>query len=66
VIGFDDLPLARACRPRLTTMRYPIEEMANYASNLAIELNSPNRKLSSQTHLFLAELVERDSVAAPP
>lgn len=66
VIGFDDLPLARACRPRLTTMRYPIEEMAHYASNLAMELNSPNKKISSQTHLFLAELVERDSVAPPP
>ena len=66
VIGFDDLPLALACRPRLTTMRYPVEEMANYASNLAIELNSPNKKVSSQTHLFLAELVERDSVGPPP
>jgi LacI family transcriptional regulator len=66
VIGFDDLPMARACRPRLTTMRYPIEEMASYASNLAMELNSPNKKQTSQTHLFLAELVERDSVAAPP
>ena len=66
VIGFDDLPLARACRPRLTTMHYPVEEMANYASNLAIELNDPNKKISNRTHLFLAELVERDSVAAPP
>lgn len=66
VIGFDDLPLARACRPRLTTMRYPIEEMANYASNLAIELNDPKVQRSSRTHLFLAELVERDSVGLAP
>ena len=66
VIGFDDLPLARACRPRLTTMRYPVEEMAFYASNLAIVLNNPNKQLGSRTHLFLAELVERDSVAPPP
>ncbi|KZK69353.1 transcriptional regulator [Shewanella baltica] len=64
VIGFDDLSIARACRPRLTTMHYPIEEMANYATDLAIKLASNATTESRNTHLFLSNLVERDSVAA--
>jgi len=62
VIGFDDLLVAKACRPRLTTMHYPVEEMASYATKLAIELSDPDHKPSSQTHLFIANIVERDSV----
>ena len=62
VIGFDDSPLGIACRPRLTTMRYRVEEMADYATNLAIKLSDPGSTPSHQTHLFLANLIERDSV----
>lgn len=62
VIGFDDLIVGRTCRPRLTTMHYPVEEMASYATDLAIKLSSPNHKPSNQTHLFVADIVERDSV----
>jgi len=62
VIGFDDLIVGRACRPRLTTMHYPVEEMASYAANLAIQLSDSNNKPTSQTHLFIADIVERDSV----
>ncbi len=64
VIGFDDLSIARVCRPRLTTMHYPIEEMANYATDLAIKLASNATPESRNTQLFLSNLVERDSVAA--
>lgn len=62
VIGFDDLIVGRACRPKLTTMQYPVEEMANYATKLAIQLSEPDNKPSNQTHLFFADIVERDSV----
>lgn len=62
VIGFDDLIVAKACRPRLTTMHYPVEEMANYATKLAIKLSESDNKPSNQTHLFIADIVERDSV----
>lgn len=64
VVGFDNLYVARACRPKLTTMDYPVEEMANYAAELAIELSSKSGKKLSRTHLFMPELVERDSVSA--
>jgi len=62
VIGFDDLSVGIACRPRLTTMHYPVEEMALYATNLAIKLSEPTTKPSKQTHLFIADLVIRDSI----
>ena len=61
VIGFDNLMVARACRPRLTTMHYPVEDMAHYATNLAIKLSDPKQPTSNQTHLFVADLIERDS-----
>jgi LacI family transcriptional regulator len=61
VIGFDDLLISVACIPELTTMHYPVREMAHYAANLAIEL-SDNENTSGRTHLFMPHLVERDSV----
>ncbi|PKI16672.1 LacI family DNA-binding transcriptional regulator [Colwellia sp. 12G3] len=61
VIGFDDLLISIACIPELTTMHYPIREMASYAANLAIEL-SDNVNSSGRTHLFMPHLIERDSV----
>jgi len=62
VVGFDDLLISVACIPELTTMHYPVREMANYAANLAIEL-SEKESSSGKTHLFMPHLIERDSVA---
>lgn len=66
VIGFDDLIVSRSCRPRLTTVHYPVEEMANYATKLAIELAEKPELSVNRTHLFIPHLVERDSVADAP
>lgn len=63
VVGFDDLPISKACLPKLTTMNYPIEEMAKYAVELSLSLAKEEAKHSKQTHLFMADLVERQSVA---
>jgi len=38
--------------------------MALYATNLAIKLSEADYKPNNQTHLFIADLIERDSVAA--
>ncbi|WP_249847623.1 substrate-binding domain-containing protein [Aggregatibacter actinomycetemcomitans] len=38
IIGFDDMPIARYLVPKLTTIRYPIDLMANYAAKLALGL----------------------------
>lgn len=63
VIGFDNLAIARACTPNLTTMNYPIEEMASYAVELALSLASGESARTKQTHLFVSDLVERGTVA---
>ncbi|MEW6997801.1 LacI family DNA-binding transcriptional regulator [Colwelliaceae bacterium BS250] len=62
VVGFDDLLIAVACLPKLTTMHYPVREMAHYAANLAIELSTKDNS-TGRTHLFMPHLIERDSVA---
>ena len=38
VVGFDDIPYARYIYPKLTTVRYPIEEMGGRAAELALSL----------------------------
>ncbi len=62
VVGFDDLYISRACRPHLTTMSYPIEDMALYAAELAIKLSEGQADSQSRTHLFYPTLKERASV----
>ncbi|WP_075186488.1 LacI family DNA-binding transcriptional regulator [Teredinibacter haidensis] len=66
VVGFDNLYVASACRPTLTTMHYPVEEMGSYAAELAIDLSSGENKLTTRTHLFMPTLKERNSVADCP
>ncbi len=61
VAGFDDSLIASVSIPQLTTMHCPIEEMANYAAKLAIELAAEPMS-SGRTHLFMPHLVKRDSV----
>lgn len=65
VIGFDDVMFAKVCRPSLTTMRYPVDEMAKYAVDLSISLTAKNAEEVTdfnKTHLFMPNLVERLSV----
>ncbi len=61
VIGFDDLFISVACIPQLSTMHYPVREMASYAAKLAIDL-SDNADSTGRTHLFMPHLIERNSV----
>lgn len=62
VIGFDDVLLARYARPKLTTLKYPIEQMAQQAANLALDLrrddSSDKRELT-----YVPTLVDRESTA---
>ena len=65
-MGFDDSALCKACIPTLSTIKYPIEEMANYAAKLAIDLAKDTVTPENKTHLFTSALIERDSVAPAP
>lgn len=65
VIGFDDGHIARYIYPRLTTVRYPIQVMANEAVKLALQLAN-NKGVSEAEHkLFMPIIVRRASVGQP-
>ncbi|MDF6017321.1 LacI family DNA-binding transcriptional regulator [Streptomyces sp. JH34] len=60
VIGFDDSSAASACRPPLTTVRQPVEDMAAEMAGLLLDrLATPDRPVTSV--IFEPVLVVRDS-----
>ncbi|MCK6262482.1 substrate-binding domain-containing protein [Vibrio sp. ZSDE26] len=61
VIGFDDGIIAKYVSPRLTTVRYPIELMAQKAAELALML-SQGQEYSEQAFCYSPTLVQRESV----
>ena len=65
VIGFDDVILARYCRPKLTTLKYPIEMMGIKAAELAISLaaKKPLEETAVATHKYTPTIVKRESVS---
>jgi DNA-binding LacI/PurR family transcriptional regulator len=60
VVGFDDSSAALACRPQLTTVRQPVENMAAEMASLLIRgLDQPDRRTTSV--IFEPTLVVRQS-----
>lgn len=64
VVGFDDAPAATLCRPRLTTIRQPVEEMGREMARLLLAtMADPG---ATGRHLVLAtELIVRESTGEP-
>lgn len=66
VIGFDDIPIAEAYLPALTTVHYPAQEIGRLAGIMLLDsMNSEG----SQTELNVRlspKLMIRDSAAPPP
>ncbi|MGL5526938.1 MAG: substrate-binding domain-containing protein [Plesiomonas shigelloides] len=60
LIGFDDGLIARFVTPSLTTIRYPIEMMAERAARLALAL-SRDEAVEDETIIFSPTLVRRNS-----
>ncbi|MDU8925298.1 substrate-binding domain-containing protein [Pasteurellaceae bacterium LIM206] len=60
IIGFDDMPIARYLIPKLTTIRYPIDLMANYAARLALSLVNEHIEMPIHTQ-FNPTVVRRFS-----
>jgi LacI family transcriptional regulator len=60
IAGFDDIDLAQATRPLLTTVRQPLQEMGRLAVSLLIRLMERHRLDALHVELA-AELVVRDS-----
>ena len=62
IVGYDDVPQARAVFPKLTTVHVPYEQMGRTAVRLALE----RREREVEEHVILGTHLEvRDSVAAP-
>jgi DNA-binding LacI/PurR family transcriptional regulator len=60
VIGFDDSGAALSCRPRLTTIRQPVEDMAAEMARLVIaHIEDADRGVTSV--IFKPALVIRES-----
>lgn len=62
IIGFDDTPLSGYSWPALTTVRWPIVDMAKNAVRKLIAEPDENPAITAP---LLSMLVERDSVAGP-
>ncbi len=66
LIGFDDSHISRFIYPRLTTIRYPIQVMANKAVKLALQLADKGQITApDENKLFMPLLVRRASVSHP-
>ena len=63
IIGFDDMDVARHLTPKLTTIRQPLTEIGEAAGLLAHAFATQSNPEKPITKVFVAELVERASVA---
>ncbi|PKG80892.1 DNA-binding transcriptional regulator GalS [Colwellia sp. 75C3] len=64
VLGFDDVLLSRYSRPKLSTLNYPIEQMAMQAANIGIELISKQPMNNSDISCkHIPRLVKRESTS---
>ena len=61
VLGFDDVLLAGYLNPGLTTIRYPIEAMAERAAELALSLSDQTDFVNNELE-FASEIIHRESV----
>jgi len=62
IIGFDDVLLSQYSRPKLTTLAYPIVQMAEDAARLSIQLIADENPKSSKNR-YLPRLIRRESTA---
>ncbi len=61
IIGFDDLPIAQFCHPKLTTIHVPASDMGHLAATRLFQLI--NGETLSDTDILPVKLVERESTA---
>jgi LacI family transcriptional regulator len=66
LIGFDDVPIAAALEPALTTVRQPIEDLGSTAADLLLDLleNPPDERASAHRIILPTQLLIRDSCGA--
>jgi len=60
IIGYDDINVAYYLHPKLTTIRYPVDEMGHMAARWVIK-NVYNKDIKDIQHTFEPELIVRNS-----
>ena len=64
VLGFDDVLLSRYSRPKLSTLNYPIEEMAMQAANIGLQLSDKQVEINkNKNYKHIPRLVKRESTS---
>jgi LacI family transcriptional regulator len=67
VLGFDDVLLSRYSRPKLSTLNYPIEEMAMQAANIGLDLSAKQVEIDKcKNYKHIPRLVKRESTTFKP
>lgn len=61
IVGFNDSYMARACYPKLTTMHYPVEQMALEAGRLALQCISNEKTKVRHVGRYLPVVIARQS-----
>lgn len=61
IMGFDDIPIAAAYRPELTTVRQPIVEMGTQAAKMLIQQMKDKGNYSQVVRILPHEVVARES-----
>jgi LacI family transcriptional regulator len=66
LVGFDDVPIASALQPALTTVRQPIEQMGSMAAEILLNLleDPPSGDAPAHKIILPAKLVVRESCGA--
>lgn len=64
VMGFDDIPMAKAFLPALTTIHYPAQEMGRLAALMMMDILSDHKQGMSLSMQLSPKLITRNSVAA--
>ncbi|MCL7452794.1 MAG: LacI family transcriptional regulator [Anaerolineae bacterium] len=66
LVGFDDIPVAAALEPALTTVRQPIDRLGSMAADLLLNLleNAPDARAPAARIILSARLIVRDSCGA--
>lgn len=66
IIGFDDTAIAAHLWPPLTTVRWPIADMARAAAHKLLADTPDADPVAARPSLFPSTLIQRASVGAPP
>lgn len=64
LVGIDDIDMSRYVTPQLTTVRQPLEAMTQKGIDMLLRLMSDDNT-SVENHIFVPELVIRNSTAPP-